>query len=178
MGAGTASNLELLGPRLGHLRRVYVVDLARPLLDVARIRVRERGWPSVDVLEADAASVDLPPASVDVVTFSYSLTMMPAWYAVLEHAYDLLRPGGLIGVVDFYTSRKHPPPGWARHPWRTRVFWTLWFAHANVFLSTDHLPYLRHRFTELHAHETRGRVPYLPGCRAPYYVFVGRRPDA
>ena len=56
---------------------------------------------------------------MDVVTFSYSLTMIPDWFLAVDHAWRLLRPGGTIGVVDFYVSRKHPDPGWRRHPWST-----------------------------------------------------------
>ena len=52
--------------------------------------------------------VEPPEAPVDVVTFSYSLTMIPDWFAAIENALRMLRPGGQIGVVDFYVSRKYP----------------------------------------------------------------------
>ena len=34
--------------------------------------------------------------------------MIPDWFAAVDHAWRLLRPGGTIGVVDFYVGRKHP----------------------------------------------------------------------
>jgi S-adenosylmethionine-diacylgycerolhomoserine-N-methlytransferase len=87
----------------------------------------------------------------------------------------MLRPGGVIGVVDFYVSRKFPAPGRARHSWSTRQLWRWWFEFDNVYLSPDHLPFLASVFEPAHISEHRGRVPYLPFVRAPYYRFVGIR---
>ena len=103
------------------------------------------------------------------------LTMVPDWFAAVQQAQRILRPGGLIGVVDFYVSRKYPPAGFRRHGWSTRTFWPAWFARDNVFLSADHVPFLHWRFTPVHFQEHRARLPYVPLLRVPYYTFVGRR---
>lgn len=174
LGGGTAANLEFLGERLGRLGRVLVVDLSPSLLNVARQRIQARGWPQVEAVEADATSFR-PDGPVDVVTFSYSLSMIPDWFAAIENALAMLRPGGLIGVVDFYVSRKHPAEGCVRHGWWTRTFWPAWFALDNVFLSPDHLPFLRRHFEVLWLQERRARVPFLPLGRVPYYLFIGRK---
>ena len=107
MGGGTGSNLEFLADRLPKLSELFLVDLSPSLLNVARQRVAERGWSNVRICQADATSFRPPCELVDVVTFSYSLTMIPDWFAALEHAWRLLKPGGRIGVVDFYVSRKY-----------------------------------------------------------------------
>jgi len=166
--------LEHFGQRIADLAKVYVVDLCPSLLAVARQRVQRHGWTNVELVEADVASFHPAEPSVDVVTFSYSLTMVPNWFAAVEQAHRLLRPGGLIGVVDFYVSRKHPPPGWCRHGWWTRTFWPAWFARDNVFLSADHVPFLHQHFLPVHFQEHRARLPYVPLLRVPYYTFAGR----
>jgi S-adenosylmethionine-diacylgycerolhomoserine-N-methlytransferase len=130
----------------------------------------------VETIEADATIFQPPEGLVDVVTFSYSLTMIPDWFAAIENAWAMLRPGGLIGVVDFYVSRKYPQDGLKRHSWFTRSFWPIWFASDNVFPSPDHVPMLFRRFDPVHFDELRSKVPYLPLVRVPYYVFVGRKP--
>jgi len=177
MGGGTGANLEFFGDRIERLRKVSVVDLSRSLLDVAQRRATERGWEQVEVVEADATTYQPPGEAVDVVTFSYSLTMIPDWFAAIENALAMLRPGGLIGVVDFYVSRKHPADGLKRHGWFTRSFWPVWFANDNVFPSADHLPFLHRHFEPIHVEEHRAKVPYLPFVRTPYYTFVGRKPS-
>ncbi len=175
MGGGTGSNLEFLGEDIGRLQRVYVVDLAASLLKVASRRVTDAGWSNVEVTEADATRFQ-PELPVDVVTFSYSLTMIPDWVAALDNALAMLKPGGRIGVVDFYVSRKHPADPCTRHGWLTRHGWPAWFATDNVFLSPDHLPRLRQLFETVEIVEQRAKVPYLPLVRVPYYRFVGRKP--
>ena len=176
MGGGTGANIEFLDDRVHELSKVYVVDLCGSLLDVARERFEANGWPHVQAVEADATQWQ-PDEPVDAVTFSYSLTMIPDWFAAIDNALRMLKPGGTIGVVDFYVSRKYPAQNATRHPWRTRAFWPLWFASDNVFPNPDHLPYLQHRFATVSLIEQRGKVPYLPFGRVPYYSFIGKKTD-
>lgn len=177
LGGGTASNLEYLGDRLNRLAAVHVVDLSSSLLRVARGRALGHGWSNVACVEADATRFSLAGVQADVVTFSYSLTMIPNWFAAIERAWQLLRPGGVIGVVDFYVARKHPAEQHATHGWLTRHLWPAWFASDNVCLSADHLPYLEDRFETIELVEDRGALPYVPLARVPYYRFIGRKPD-
>jgi len=178
MGGGTGANVEFFGDRLDQLNKVYVVDLSPSLLEVASQRFQQRGWGNVQVVEADATTFRPPEGLVDVVTFSYSLTMIPDWFAAIDNACAMLRPGGLIGVVDFYVSRKYPQDGLKRHGWFTRSFWPIWFASDNVFPSPDHVPMLFRRFDPVRFEEHRGKVPYMPLVRMPYYMFVGRKPGS
>jgi S-adenosylmethionine-diacylgycerolhomoserine-N-methlytransferase len=175
LGGGTGSNLEQLADRIGRLGRVEVVDLCPSLLKVADERIRRHGWDNVRTVAADATTYEPEGGPVDAVTFSYSLTMIPPWHQAIDRAYALLRPGGMIGVTDFYISRKWPSPGLARHSAFQRFFWPLWFGQDNVFLSPDHVPYLQSRFQTVRLVEGLGKVPYLFGMKAPYYIFLGRK---
>jgi S-adenosylmethionine-diacylgycerolhomoserine-N-methlytransferase len=177
LGGGTGTSLEFMGDKLARLDHACVVDLAPSLLARARERIAERGWANADTAEADVTTFQSPHGRADLVTFSYSLTMIPDWFAAIDHARALLKPGGTLAVVDFFVARKHPDPGRTRHPWRTRAFWPLWFATDNVFLSADHLPYLARRFSPRLVEECRGTVPYMPLARAPYYLFIGEKTD-
>lgn len=174
MGGGTGSNLEYFGDRVSTQESIYVVDLSPSLLKVAADRAKSNNWKNVQTVEADATTFQ-PDKPVDVVTFSYSLTMIPDWFAAIENALSMLREGGSIGVVDFYVSRKYPSDGLARHGWFTRTFWPTWFANDNVFPSRDHLPFLFRHFEPLHFEENRCKIPYIPLARMPYYTFVGRK---
>lgn len=172
MGGGTGANLEYAGDRLPTLSCVHVVDLCPPLLEITRQRIGRQGWTNVETAVADAATF-AAPAAADAVTFSYSLTMIPDWFAAIDRAWKLLKPGGQIGVVDFHISRKHQEPGRQHHGWLTRSLLPIWFGCDNVFLSADHLPYLAHRFQPIAIAERRARIPYLPLARVPYYLFIG-----
>ena len=173
LGGGTGQNLEFLGDSRSRLEQIEIVDLCPSLLEVANERIQRHGWTNVRTVLADATAYQ-PQAAVDAVTFSYSLTMIPDWFRAIDHALSLLKPGGVLGVVDFYVARKWPAPGLRRHSALRRGFWRSWFAWDNVFLSPDHLPYLQAHCETLRLEERLGRVPYLP-FKAPYYLFVGRK---
>ncbi len=166
VGAGTGGNLEFAASKVPALKSVTLVDLAPSLLEVARQRVRHHGWKNVHIREADATSFSLPEPA-DVVTFSYSLTMIPDWIIALEHALALLKPGGILGVVDFYVSRKYAGDGEIRHGWWTRTFWPTWFAFDNVWLNRDLLPLLRARSTELASRNRELAFRICPSARSP-----------
>jgi len=172
LGCGTGRNVEYFGARLATIAEFELVDLCPALL--ARARARFARVEQVRVIEADAATFR-PRAPVDCVYLSYALTMMPDWRATLANAVAMLKPDGLLGVVDFYHSQARPAAGLVRHGALTRAFWRHWFAHDGVRLNPAHLDALRTLMPRHELSECRARVPYLPLLRVPYYVFVGRK---
>ncbi|MDP2787552.1 MAG: class I SAM-dependent methyltransferase [Pseudomonadota bacterium] len=171
LGCGTGSNLEALGKTrpLDTLASVHLIDLCPALLAVARQRTAR--YANVAVIEADATTWQ-PQQPVDRVFLSYALTMMPDWRAVLTNAWTMLAPGGRLGIVDF-----HLPEAGNRFANRLgNRFWQRWFAHDGVHLSGQHLPALQSLSVNPYLQERRAPVPYLPGLRAPYYLFVGAKP--
>jgi len=177
MGGGTGANLDFFGDKIRSLQKIHVVDLAGSLLKVAQDRIQKNGWTNVCTAEADATTFVPPEGNVDVVTFSYSLTMIPDWFAAIDHAWELLKPGGRIGIVDFYVSRKHPTEEHKRHSWMKRTFWPAWFAVDNVFPSSDHVPYLHRKFKPLVFEENLTRIPWFPNpfFKMPHYIFIGEK---
>lgn len=172
LGGGTGRNLLFFGEQLARLGEVTVLDLCPALLDEARKRAA--GWPNVRVVEADASRWQ-PVDAVDCVYFSYSLTMIPDWSAAIENALAMLKPGGRLGVVDFYVSHAAPQSGLKRHGGLNRWFWPRWFGHDGVKLDPAHLDRLRERLPDHQLHERDAPVPYLPGMRVPHYVFIGNK---
>jgi S-adenosylmethionine-diacylgycerolhomoserine-N-methlytransferase len=168
LGCGTGSNLAAIDKvrPVVTLTSLQLVDLCPALLAVARQRVL--GMANIEVIEADATHWQ-PAAPVDRVYLSYALTMMPDWRAVLTNAYAMLAPGGRLGLVDF-----HLPETGGR---LSNRFWQTWFAHDGVALSGEHLRTLKTLFPHSTTRECCAAVPYLPGLRAPYYLFVGMKPS-
>ena len=167
------ATLNSSGGACFHYHDFEVVDLCPALLEQAKLRCAR--WPDVaHTVEADAA-LYRPSQSADRVILSYALTMMPDWRAVLSNASAMLRPGGLIGVVDFYVSGKTPLEGRAHHGALARALWPRWFAHDGVHLNALHLEHLCEETDAVWCDERMGRIPFLPGLRAPYYLFIGRK---
>lgn len=172
LGGGTGRNLEYFGSRLAGFAKVTLVDLCQPLLDVAAVRTADLS--NVELVDGDATTYR-PSQPVDCVYLSYALTMMPRWRAAVDNAVAMVKPGGVVGVVDFYVSTATPMPGLARHGWPTRALWPAWFRHDGVYLSAEHLPYLQERLETIYLSERRARVPYVPVATVPYYLFIGRK---
>jgi len=144
---------------------------------VARERIQKNGWNNVIAVEGDATTWTPPegPGCADLVTFTYSLSMIPDWFAAIEHAQTLLSAKGLLTIVDFYVSRKYPAEGMVRHNWATRTLWPAWFANDNVNLSMDILPFLRFKFHQDVLLERMGTAPIVSFLKFPYYTFVGTK---
>ena len=172
LGGGTGSNLTHFGHRLAGFGSVELVDLCPALLEQARRRTQ--GMANVRVIEADATTYrpDRPP---DCVYFSYALTMIPDWRQAIHNAVGMLKPGGTLGVVDFYVSDPFGGPGSVRHGVFSRAFWPRWFGHDGVHPNPEHLQLLRSLLPDHQLLERLAPVPYLPGFKVPYYQFVGRK---
>ncbi|KIP07889.1 hypothetical protein PHLGIDRAFT_510955 [Phlebiopsis gigantea 11061_1 CR5-6] len=189
IGGGTGFNIEEMDKYfpIAEFDSVYVIDLCQPLLDVARRRFAARGWTNVQVLCQDATFFALPEwgdrldsarGAVSLFTMSYSLSMIPSYFALLDRIDELLDPAGLLGVADFYTSSRANTPleraigngNERRTGFLSRWFWQIWFDLDHVSLSSARREYLEYRFGTSY----NGRnhmVSWL--VQIPYYVFLG-----
>jgi len=120
VGGGTARNLEFIPVDVlkAKFKKIYVVDISPSLLDVARSRVEKVGLSDIvecvccDFTDSESVRKHLPKkGSVDIVTFSYSLSMIPNKKGALESAMSLLKDGGdgYLGIADFFEKcgREH-----------------------------------------------------------------------
>ncbi|KAJ1934637.1 hypothetical protein EC988_008746, partial [Linderina pennispora] len=99
VGGGTGWNIEQMDKYFGikQFERVYLIDLCRPLCKVAEDRFHERGWTNVTVLCQDAATFELPGLAddigkIDLITMSYSLSMIESFNPVVDRLSTLLKP--------------------------------------------------------------------------------------
>ena len=202
IGGGTGYNIEAMHAFLDvptFFAKVYLVDLSPSLLEVARKRFDRLGW-DVEIVCQDARTFRLESyeatgsaktagsgslgfgtsapngkdtqKGADLVTFSYSLSMIPDYYSVLDSIPSLLSQGGIIGVVDFYVQsivevcgRTYTGGSFNRHvTWLGRVFWRAWFDVDRVGLEGARRDYLEYRFGTLKTVDERnyllGGIPY------------------
>ncbi len=96
------------------------------------------------------------PEPADIVLFSYALTMFnPGWEAAIEQAWNDLKPGGLIAVVDFHDTR---------FTWFRR-----WMKHNHVRMEGQLLPFLEQKFQPVSK-----QVHSAPGLWR-YFIFLGKK---
>ena len=199
IGGGTGYNIEAMQAYVDvptFFAKVYLVDLSPSLLEVAKKRFDRLGW-NVKIVCQDARAFRLESyemdsstsasfsslasswpdhesfsSGADLVTMSYSLSMIPDYYSVVDSVPTLLSSDGIIGVVDFYvqsvveiSGRTYTGGSFNRHvTWISRVFWRAWFDVDRVGLEGARRDYLEYRFGTLKTVDERnyllGGIPY------------------
>lgn len=166
---------------ISSFKAVYLIDLSPSLCDVARDRFRRCGWKNVHVQCIDANDFVIPEKAgkVDLITMSYSLSMIPSYYSVIDKVAALLaKKTGIIATVDFYVQSNAALMGKSatvgghllRHVnWFSRTFWRLWFEFDQVYLDAARRDYLEYRFGTIKSLNMRNKG--LGGI--PYYIFIG-----
>jgi len=107
-GVGTGLELGLLPRRA----RITAVDFSRPMLDIARDRVRRDRLDHVEALRVmDAGAMDFKDASFDVVLAPYLISVVPSPPHVLDEMWRVTRPGGEMIILNHFSDETGP---WVR----------------------------------------------------------------
>ena len=99
VGCGTGRNLAHLVEVVGGRGRVYGVDLSEGMLQEARELSLKANWRNVTLIRSDATDYTLSEL-VDGVIFSLSYAVIPHHREALRHAWQHLRPGGYVVIMD------------------------------------------------------------------------------
>ncbi|KAK8072078.1 hypothetical protein PG996_005426 [Apiospora saccharicola] len=205
VGGGTGFNIEAMAKFVdvpNFFTSVYLVDFSPSLCEVARKRFARLGWDNVKVVCDDARKFrleDHEPSLIgrapksptisyfskqrpehggaDLITMSYSLSMIPDYYSVIDSLPSLLAPQGILGVVDFYVQssvdvsfRNYTGGIIDRHVnFIPRTFWRAWFDIDRVALEPGRRDFLEYRFgTVLNVNNRNCALGYIP-----YYIWLG-----
>jgi S-adenosylmethionine-diacylgycerolhomoserine-N-methlytransferase len=154
VGCGTGRNLKALAkafPGAG----ITGIDLCQSMLRRAAKATAGHGS-RLRLVCAPYGLDSLPFASVDLIVFSYALSMFnPGFEAALDAARSHLRSGGLLAVADFHAT----PVGWFR----------TWMGVNHVRMDAHLPPALADRFRLVH---TEIHSAYAGLWR--YFCWMGR----
>ncbi|ODV97883.1 hypothetical protein PACTADRAFT_377 [Pachysolen tannophilus NRRL Y-2460] len=181
IGGGTGSNIEKMDsffPISENFTAVYLIDLSPSLCEVAKKRCQTNNWKNVHIICSDASDFKINHACADLITFSYSLSMIPTYYSAIDHAASFLDKDAIISCVDFGVQSSDTSIGRIntlgglvnRHiPWILRNFWKIWFECDRVFLDPSRRDYLEYKFGTVKSlnlyNVTLGFIPY--------YIWIG-----
>ncbi|HWD60566.1 MAG TPA: metalloregulator ArsR/SmtB family transcription factor [Stellaceae bacterium] len=98
IGTGTGRMIEVLAPGVG---QALGIDQSREMLAVARVNLERAGTSNGMVRLGDMYQLPLPDASFDAVVIHQVLHYADRPAAAIAEAARVLRPGGLLLVVDF-----------------------------------------------------------------------------
>jgi ubiquinone/menaquinone biosynthesis C-methylase UbiE len=111
VGVGTGRNLPYLVDAVGPGGSVVGVDLSPGMLAEARKLVARCGWSNVELIEGNAATVEID-GEVDAVLFALAYSAIPveSRVAAATHAWERLRPGGRLAIMDLGLTRTRLRP--------------------------------------------------------------------
>jgi ubiquinone/menaquinone biosynthesis C-methylase UbiE len=98
IGTGTGRMLEILAPRV---ERALGIDQSREMLSVARVNLERAGLDNGAVRLGDMYQLALPDASFDAIVVHQVLHYADRPAAAISEAARVLRPGGILVLVDF-----------------------------------------------------------------------------
>jgi ubiquinone/menaquinone biosynthesis C-methylase UbiE len=99
IGCGSGRNLPYLHEAVGKSGRIYGVDISSGMLARARDLSAHGRWSNVCLTQADALDYRAPEP-LDAVLFGLSYNTMPHHLAVLHNAWNQLRSGGRVVIMD------------------------------------------------------------------------------
>jgi phosphatidylethanolamine/phosphatidyl-N-methylethanolamine N-methyltransferase len=130
VGVGTGLELPLLPGNV----LVTGIDISSPMLRAARARVERKGLAQVKGLHVmDAARLEFPDAAFDVALAPYVMSVVPQPERALEEAWRVLRPRGVLVVMNHFAAPGGLRAGVERRMERAAA-WLGW--HPNFPFST------------------------------------------
>ena len=170
-----------------YFKAIYVVDVSSSLLEVAQKRVKAMELTKiVHLIEQDFTSpmifktIPFLEGKVDMITFSYSLSMIPDKTTALNNAFKFLQPNGhgALGLADFFLVRheKHDetlPFILSNLRKMEALLHRKWFEQDGVHLiPTSLIKKIDEALTCVWDERFRGGVPLLPVLRPYHGAYV------
>lgn len=121
VGVGTGLSLPFYDREI----EVVGVDISAEMLGVARKRLLRHKAVNVTLHEMDAACIDLPSGSFDVVVASYVLSVVPDPRRVLNEMRRLCAPDGAIVICNHSLAegKRASLPRWLMDPLSRKLGW-------------------------------------------------------
>jgi ubiquinone/menaquinone biosynthesis C-methylase UbiE len=94
-GASAIPAARLTGPA----GRVLGIDIAGPLLEIARLRAAREGLANIEFRYGDATRTALPDGSFDVVICVFGVFFAPDMAGFVAEMWRLVRPGGVLAIT-------------------------------------------------------------------------------
>ncbi len=99
VACGTGRNFSLILEKIGPSGRLVGVDYTLAMLARAQERIEREGWENVELIQGDAARIDLG-REFDAVLCTLAIGVIPDYRGALDRMVAHLKPGGWLAIGD------------------------------------------------------------------------------
>jgi len=110
VGCGTGRNFSLLLEKIGPGGKLVGVDYTSDMLARARERIEREGWQNVELIQSDAARMELN-RSFDAALSTLAISVIPDYRGALDRMLAHVKSGGYLAIGDAkHSSRWYGRP--------------------------------------------------------------------
>lgn len=108
LASGTGEPSLSIAERVAPHGSVLGIDLAEPMLVVAREKAAQRRLANIEYRAGDAEGLPLPAASFDAATMRWGIMFLPDPVGALRHVHQALRPGAQVALAAWGPPAANP----------------------------------------------------------------------
>jgi len=105
VACGTGRNFPLILEKIGPTGKLVGVDYTSDMLARAQERVEHEGWNNVELIQADAARIELGK-TFDASLCTLAISVIPDYHGALARMLAHVRPGGYLAIGDAKRSSR------------------------------------------------------------------------
>lgn len=110
---GTGQNIGYFQNYLCETGRIIGVDLSEGMLKKAKNLVENNNWKNIELYQENADNINPmwlaknteQPSQVDAILCDLGLSGFPNWQYVIDNMLDILKPKGIMVVLDWYIPK-------------------------------------------------------------------------
>jgi len=99
VACGTGRNFPLILEKIGSTGKLVGVDYTSDMLARAQERVEREGWKNVELIQADAAHIELRQ-TFDTTLSTLAISVIPDYRGALDRMLAHVKPGGYLAIGD------------------------------------------------------------------------------
>ena len=105
VGCGTGRNFSLILEKIGSTGKLVGIDYTSDMLARARERVEREGWENVELIQGDAARMDLE-RKFDAALSTLAISVIPDYRGALDRMLAHVKSGGRLAIGDAKRSSR------------------------------------------------------------------------
>lgn len=99
IACGTGRNFPMILEKIGPAGKLVGVDYTAAMLARAQLRVDRKGWENVELIQSDAAGIDLG-RNFDAALCTLAIGVIPDYRSALDRMVEHVKPGGRLAIGD------------------------------------------------------------------------------